>query len=113
MNTELTDRQILEACARACGLDYIKPAEGYSGALGLSIMVEGNPMRTWDFDPLTDDGDCARMENKCWAVVDCRNGLAYWKGNTVRFAPGNDESRRRASCLVVARAQLSKEQPKQ
>ena len=99
--TDLTDREILESCARACG-----------------VMLRWNYIGTQDarspkFDPLEDDGDCARMENVCGVIIDFNRGriikftqeIAYRED----FTPGNDEQRRHASCLVVARAQLAKE----
>ena len=66
------------------------------------------------FNPLEDDGDCARMENKCGVTPDCHDGHTYLRGLYYgdTFTPGNDAERRRASCLVVARAQIEKEQTK-
>lgn len=55
----MTDRELLELAAKAAGLDYIKPAEGYDGSLGLEIG--SNPMRTQSWNPLTDDGDALRL----------------------------------------------------
>ena len=108
--TALTDREILESCARAGGLDGI----------GLSFDAKLNFLTDYEgftFDPLEDDGDCARMENKCKLDVDCYAGIVvfigacdYLNGDSENFAPGDDASRRRASCMVVARAQIEREQ---
>lgn len=105
--TTLTDREILEACARACGLTGI----------GLSYDTSTRSMMDYEgfcFDPLTDDGDCARMENKCGVRADCDLGrVRMWRDTDhylqELFTAGNDVERRRATCLVVARAQLAKE----
>ena len=90
--TDLTDYEILKACARACG------------------MLE-TPWLFDYWDALEDDGDCSQMENKCRVVVDCDQGIAWtWHdGGYGSFTPGDDAERRRASCLVVARAQIEKE----
>ena len=55
----MTDRELLEAAAKAAGLEYIKPCESYSGSLGLE--VGSNPMRTQSWNPLADDGDAFRL----------------------------------------------------
>lgn len=98
--TQLTDREILEACARACGITL---RWNYLGTQNANCV----------FDPLEFDGDCARMENRCGVLVDCEHGVTneytgpIWYQEI--FTPGNDAERRRASCLVVARAQIEKE----
>ena len=99
----LTDRDILEACARACGVDPRKLNHAWPERFDDDLWC-----------PLTDDGDCARMENKCGLVVDCMTGnVRLWDDNhnfiQEFFTPGNDAERRRASCLVVARTQLDEE----
>jgi hypothetical protein len=109
MSKLLTDREILEACARAVGFSNFEYSLG-------TICVElgtrrGDVVRTWN--PLTDDGDCFRMENKCGVTLVQMLGaspFAACAGHTKGFTPGDDAERRRASCLVVARAQLAKEQ---
>ena len=58
----MTDRELLELAAKAAGLDYIKPAEGYNGSLGLEIG--SNPMRTQSWNPLTSDADALRLAVK-------------------------------------------------
>lgn len=98
----LTDKEILEACAKACGLT----------GMGLCYDTATRSMTDYEgfcFDPLTDDGDCARMENKCGVTVECKVGRAHFKYSRKfeSFTPGNDAERRRASCLAVARAQLA------
>ncbi len=116
---QLTDPEILELCARAC--DY--PYKYWEGSLhwpvaGFALLdSSGTPVSDRRWNPLTDDGDCARMENKCDVAIE-RNtviGTAHsviytplWRVEEA-FTPGNDAERRRASCLVVARAQLAKE----
>lgn len=51
-----TDRELLELAAKAAGLPYIKPAEGYDGSMGLDAGNE-NPMRCVTWDPLQDSAD--------------------------------------------------------
>jgi hypothetical protein len=33
----MNDRELLEAAAKAVGMDYIKPTKGYDGSLGLKV----------------------------------------------------------------------------
>lgn len=106
---ELTDLKILEACARACGYAYCDPIR--AGKFRVASSSNG---LSFDWTPLESDGDCARMENKCGARVNCHSGGVFLvvDGFYVlreEFTPGNDAERRRASCLVVARSQLEKE----
>jgi hypothetical protein len=58
----MTDRELLEFAAKAAGIAYIKPAEGYDGRLGLA--AGDNPMRTYTWNPLADDGDALRLAVK-------------------------------------------------
>jgi hypothetical protein len=55
----MTDRELLELAAKAAKIEYIKPAEGYDGNLGLE--AGSNPMRTQSWNPLKDDGDALRL----------------------------------------------------
>jgi hypothetical protein len=111
MTTELTDREILEACARACGYEWRKDVAEYRSERGIAALWLENGSTGWS--PLKDDGQCARMENKCGVEVDCYQGIVLPRNKSTvlaeYFTPGNDAERRRASCLVVARAQLAKE----
>lgn len=112
-DSQLTDREILEACARAMGLPAYWSTDGTVQARPLFVLKCGGGMGTMPYEdewnPLTNDADCFRMENKCGVIVDCSLGRSRiptfaWHS----FAPFNDAERRRASCLVVARAQLAK-----
>jgi len=108
----LTDREILESCARACGLYEQWAAPDYevqtiAKGLWCSGMGEG-----YLWNPLEDDGDCAHMENKCGVTVDCEAGISGFPRLPLpveTFTPGNDTERRRASCIVAARAQIERE----
>lgn len=95
----LTDKEILEACALAAKLSVTGTSE--DGDLRLDSGHYWNPLK--------DDGDCARMENKCGVFIDFQLGLVGDNERTERFTPGDDAERRRASCLVVAMAQIEKE----
>jgi len=102
MNTEINQRYTLELCARACGYKYSDLQ--VIGETGLCLVGEYK-VACWN--PLTSDGDCARMENMCELVVNCNQGFVssgYSQSPFEEyFTPGNDAERRRASCLVVAR----------
>ena len=56
------DRELLELAAKAAGIAYIKPAEGYDGSLGLA--AGSHPMQTHPWNPLADDGDALRLAVK-------------------------------------------------
>lgn len=105
---DLTDREILEACARACDKMYECFDSGVSitGPYGRCETIP-------QWNPLEDDGDCARMDLACVSEIDFRLGVATvvrLAGDIFEeFTPGNDAERRRASCLVVARAQIERE----
>jgi hypothetical protein len=65
----MTDGELLEQAAKAIGLKYIKPAEGYSGEFGLIAGIETLHSvtdrcgaTTWN--PLADDGDAFRLAVK-------------------------------------------------
>ena len=99
---DLTDREILEACARACEIEL-----KWDGDFPYRIKRTGNSQ---DWNPIENDGDCARMENMCGVIVDCSQGrsqIPTWTWQP--FNPFISAERRRASCLVVARAQIEKE----
>ena len=101
----LTNKEILEACAMSCGI-RLKWDDDYP----YRIKCTGNS-KWWN--PLEDDGDCARLESRCGVVVDCFIGyskVSIGRDGTIYevFTPGKDPERRKASCLVVARAQIEK-----
>jgi hypothetical protein len=99
----MDDKTILEACARAT---WGSVRTDLTYAQG--VVVNGGQI----WNPLADDGDCFRMETKCGVTLVQMLGASpfvAYAGHTKGFTPGNDAERRRASCLVVARAQLAKE----
>jgi len=71
----MTDRELLELAAKAAGIAYIKPAEGYDGSLGLA--TGSHPMQTHPWNPLDDDGDALRLAVKCEIAIN------PWAGKTV------------------------------
>lgn len=115
--TDLTGREILEACARACGIDAYWSVDGSRQARPIFVTLCGGGMGTMPYEdewnPIKHDCDCARMENKFGVEMDSLRGRVYRQTvNTLTlelFTPGNNAERRRASCLVVARAQIEKE----
>jgi len=57
--TKQTDRESLELAAKAAGIEYLKGC--HDPELGLNIGVEMDADSEW-WNPLTDDGDEARLE---------------------------------------------------
>ena len=98
--SNLTDKEIINACARAYG-----------------IQVRWNYIGTQDannkWDPLEDDGACFRLLNNIRVVVNWGNEtVSKWAGDRVIFESFTtycDETLRRAICRVVARAQIENE----
>ena len=83
----MNDCELLEMAAKAAGVRFIKPGDGYDGSLGLCLCDEHNrPICDWN--PLADDGDALRLavklkispiqvigEDVCaayWSDIDCR-----------------------------------------
>ena len=65
----MTDGELLEQAAKAIGLKYIKPAEGYGGEFGLIAGIETLRSATdrcgaTTWNPLADDGDALRLAVK-------------------------------------------------
>lgn len=71
----MNELEMLEWAAKAAGMRYIKPAEGYSGQLGLALCDEhGRPTRDWH--PLHDDGDALRLAVRLQIGVSDRESCA-------------------------------------
>ena len=51
--THMTDKQLLEDAAKAAGIEY--------GWQHIFSDYEGSTADTWDWNPLTDDGDALRL----------------------------------------------------
>jgi len=79
----MNDRELLELAAKAAGINYIKPHEDYNGSLGLEIG--GNPMRTKNWNPLTDDGDALRL------AVKLRIDVTFNELDVFAFPPNGNE----------------------
>ena len=75
---KMTDRELLELAAKAAGLSYTKPAEGYGGAFWLDVGE--NPMRTQLWNPLSDDEDAHRL------AVDLMLSVEHIEGQDDFFA---------------------------
>jgi hypothetical protein len=74
----MTDGELLEQAAKAIGLKYIKPAEGYGGEFGLIAGIETLHSvtdrcgaTTWS--PLEDDGDALRLAVKLKLSISAAN----------------------------------------
>ena len=68
---QLSDRELLELAAKACGIKYtVKDAEYYKTHkfFGLWLVYDHEPSeyarRYWNWNPLTDDGDALRLAVK-------------------------------------------------
>lgn len=79
----MTDRELLELAAKAAGLPYIKPADGYDGSMGLEAGSE-NPMRCTSWNPLEDS------EDALWLAVKLKIDICF--GNEYVTARGGHET---------------------
>ncbi len=77
-----SDRRLLELAAKAAGIKYIKPAEGYDGSLGLE--AGNNPMRTQSWNPLKNDGDALRL------AVKLKLEIRFYTNDDVVVGDGED-----------------------
>ena len=103
-----TERELLTLAAKACGLKHKSTDE-----LSQWLLVEGvrTPLlakHCWYWNPLTDDGDCARMEAQLSVCVEWSEAwVISWHGNvqqTVLFSThnGDKNAARRAASVAVA-----------
>jgi len=93
----MTDRELLEAAAKAAGIQHITYINDYDGRHGLMLCNEvGRHGKTWS--PLHDDGDALRLAVKLKMLVDCDDDPSH---------PDRYAATRRA--IVRAAASLAKE----
>ena len=124
----MSDRELLEAAAKAAGETVVRHAEPGDSFTGLLIDgYEGAPSESWN--PLNDDGDALRLAVKLGLVVDVRyskmrgmggyNRVDFWppgkEGSAAQFIACHDHdgdhyaATRRA--IVRAAAEIGKESP--
>ena len=75
---EVTDRELLEAAAKAAGIDMqTKAMFGVDPEPGYYLVADGTaPIWFW-WNPLTDDGDALRLAVRLEMEIDiCRTGIA-------------------------------------
>lgn len=109
----MDDRELLLRAAKAAGMPLGFP-EGlfWSNELraGPGMYRIGDRNQPVNWNPLTDDGDCARMEAACgitvrWNETLCFANKASWKPQAELYADHNNDrnaARRRASTRAAA-----------
>jgi hypothetical protein len=108
----MTDRELLEAAAKAAGLYEIFPAPDYEvqwNGDGLWLCGNGNGV-LWN--PLTDDGDALRLAVKLRLHIDhqhANSGLAVWMWpedmkKIASFEERNDKDPPAATRRAIVRA---------
>lgn len=105
-----TEREQLELAAKACGYNvkFVIGKYAKDDALGLFMLdYETSNRRSWN--PLTDDGDCARMEAKLGIELtwffDRVDALACDIATVVRYFKDHNNDKnaaRRAASMAVA-----------
>lgn len=80
----MSDRALLEAAARAAGLDVL---EQRSGGLPWTAQAPGGPKFGWN--PLTDDGDALRLAVRLGVRIEPWLGEACGVIGKVEFGDGN------------------------
>jgi hypothetical protein len=102
-NDELNDRELLEQAAKAAGYRI-------NGSVSGGLWISTNKGRSWqEWNPLTDDGECARMEAEAeieleWFPIGVK-ATHYFTSKFVKFEDHNNDknaARRYASTLVAA-----------
>ena len=102
-----TEREQLELAAKACGLKHKSTDE-----LSQWLLVEGvrTPLQgahRWYWNPLADDGDCARMEAQLGLCIWFGEYVLSRKGRLHQVADyadhaGDKNAARRAASVAVA-----------
>ena len=103
-----TERELLELAAKACGL-----AAKYTTENSKSLLAEGpwNPLlgkHCWYWNPLADDGDCARMEAQLGlSILWFKDYVLSGKGRLHQVIDcedhnGDKNAARRAASVAVA-----------
>lgn len=106
-----TDRELLELAAKAAKLDFVPVFYGMYGGGGRMGGEKALPYRNWN--PLTDDGDGARLEaaleiyivwwpTRAEAVCVAQNGRRIGASFGYVEAGGKQAARRLASLRVAA-----------
>lgn len=102
MTTTQEDRELLELAAKAAGYDVV-----WHHANQCFMITEGKLERRWN--PLTDDGDCARMEEYlklnvewCGSHVMVTDSESSARCSEHFISHRNDQAARRLASLRVA-----------
>jgi hypothetical protein len=77
-----TDRELIEAAARAAGIDF--------SSWPHHCPSPGAPWKSSEWDPLTDDGDALRLAVALNIDVINATGEGYKLGQSVTFPMGDD-----------------------
>lgn len=115
----MTDRELLEYAAKACGFEVVQPI-GDSGFFGLWVRCVGRS-RKFRWNSLQDDGDALRLAAECKLTV-CMDGDASVSAHTaydpsicfvtqfINHRECKHAAIRRAITRAAAQIQLNKEQ---
>lgn len=106
----MSDREFLELAAKAAGKQLADPIDSYIPSGGLWVVGRAGMDEVWS--PLTDDGDCARLEANLGIDVQWLNksvtcqrlaiGLASVSLLFSRYAGDKATARRYASVMCAA-----------
>jgi hypothetical protein len=112
------DRELLELAAKAAGIEFIKYTDEWNGGGLITEWIEGQgggyhslDAKVWN--PLTDDGDEARLEAALMLHVEWHPGLREVRVGTAEifatepFVSDKQAARRRAG--VRAAAEIGKD----
>lgn len=104
---ELTDRELLERAAKAAGLT-IKDSNRWADTVIREVSLDDGSTNWVRWNPLTDDGDCARLEatreiDIDWGIlkVKCTDGEG-WIGVAFYVDHGGDKQKARRYASTTA-----------
>jgi len=95
MNTSPTDVELLEAAAKAAGIEF--------GWIHDTPRIRAE-MGWTPWNPLTDDGDALRLAVKLDMVVDCGNWLARPRTLSLEWVDGGRDDPLAATRRAIVRA---------
>ena len=111
----LTNRELLELAAKAAGLNISGLDEAFPAGGILIVDSDGND---FDWNPLEDDGDCARLESACYLYVEFHNiwvvvssGLSSSSIREAYADHNGDRNAARRLASVRAAAEIGKTMP--
>ena len=99
----MTDRELLEAAAKAAGIEYAMDR------LDCGLSLSHPPRNLPQWNPLTDDGDALRLAVKLGLSCDFYSGWVHQYGKHLTYMTGDgDDFAKARRAIVRAAAEMAK-----